>query len=76
MKIKNTTIFTTIVIKFTFLDSISQAGHQQASISNLPSLKEARKVAIIIAIVIFLGIGYVARFTLTIHELVYQLIVR
>ena len=35
---------------------------------NLPSLKEARKVAIIIGVVIFLGIGYIARFTLTIDE--------
>jgi len=31
-------------------------------------LKEARKVAIIIGVVIFLGIGYVARFMLTIDE--------
>ena len=54
------------------LNSTSQTSssnqEQNASPSNLPSLKDARKVAIIIGVVIFLGIGYIARFTLTIDE--------
>ena len=65
------------------LNSTSQASssnqEQNASPSNLPSLKEARKVAIIIGVVIFLGIGYIARFTLTIDETIsvgYNLLVR
>ena len=65
------------------LNSTSQASssnqEQNASPTNLPSLKEARKVAIIIGVVIFLGIGYVARFTLTIDETIsvgYNLLVR
>ena len=65
------------------LNSTSQTSssnqEQNASPSNLPSLKEARKVAIIIGVVIFLGIGYVARFTLTIDETIsvgYNLLVR
>ena len=65
------------------LNSTSQTSssnqEQNASPSNLPSLKEARKVAIIIGVVIFLGIGYIARFTLTIDETIsvgYTLLVR
>ena len=49
-------------------ESSQNQESSNASPSNLPSLKEARKVAIIIGVVIFLGIGYVARFTLTIDE--------
>ena len=65
------------------LNSTSQTSssnqEQNACPTNLPSLKEARKVAIIIGVVIFLGIGYVARFTLTIDETIsvgYNLLVR
>ena len=61
---------------FLELDSLNSSSNQEQNSSpsfsifekNLPSLKEARKVAIIIGVVIFLGIGYIARFTLTIDE--------